>query len=93
MTKKHRKKDVPICQMSFSHLNEYRWRREERLGIAGFTIIEERPAIYFTEEEWHQYFLDSTIASRCIEDDFPIPEDVEIRLLTATDIIHRYFME
>lgn len=62
------------------------------MGIADFIIIEERPANYFTEEEWHQYFLDNLFASLCIEKDLPIPEDVEIRLLTATDKIHRYFM-
>ena len=79
--------------MAFPMLEEYRWRRKKRLGIADFVIIEERPENYFSEEEWHQYFLDDMTAHFCIERDLPVPEDVEIRLLEATEKIKRYFLE
>ena len=93
MAKRKLKKDVPVCQMPFPRLNEYRWRRKERLGIADFIIIEERPEKYFSEEEWRQYFWDEMTACLCIEKDLPVPEDVEIRLLEAADKIRRFFQE
>ena len=88
---KKRKRDIPICEMTFAHLNEYRWRRKERFEIAGLIIIEERPENYFSEEEWHQFFIDDFTAHFCIERDLPVPEDVEIRLLKAMKKI-RYYM-
>lgn len=53
---------MPICEMPFSHLKEFRWRRKVRLGLDRFIIIEERPKNYFTEEEWCQYFKDDFTA-------------------------------
>lgn len=79
--------------MSFPHLNEYRWRRKARLGLDRFIIIEERPKNYFTEEEWCQHFKDELTAHYCIENDLPVPEDVEIRLLKAMSKIDLYIVE
>lgn len=93
MAKRALTKDFPVCQMTFPLLSEYRWRRKERLGIAGFIIIEERPEEFFSEEEWRQYFWDDMTANHYIDWDLPVPEDVEIRLLEATSKIKRFFQE
>lgn len=60
------------------------------MGLDRFIIIEERPEKYFTEEEWRQYFIDDLTACCCIDQDLPVPEDVEIRLLKAMTKINLY---
>lgn len=91
--KKKSRISMPICEMPFSNLKEFRWRRKVRLGLDRFIIIEERPKNYFTEEEWCQYFKDDFTAYYCIENDLPVPEEVEIRLLKAMVKIDLYIAE
>ena len=83
----------PICDMGFQHLKEFKMARYERLESPVFVIIEERPKKYFTEEEWQQYFIDELNVAFLIENNLPISEDVENRIIKANRKVKAYLEE